>query len=97
MAGAEKLRYEKGDRVWARGTLREPLPGVVIGHHVDWNLYRVSTWSASLGRARGPWRSGASPPAGVGESAESSEHPAARRDVEVRGEKHHLPGLVRHP
>ena len=38
---AQQTRYEKGDRVWVLrgGAAREP--GVVIGHHVDWNLYRV--------------------------------------------------------
>ena len=38
---AQETRYEKGDRVWVLrgGATREP--GVVIGHHVDWNLYRV--------------------------------------------------------
>ena len=38
---AQLTRYEKGDRVWVLrgGATREP--GVVIGHHVDWNLYRV--------------------------------------------------------
>lgn len=38
---AQGMRYEKGDRVWVLrgGATREP--GVVIGHHVDWNLYRV--------------------------------------------------------
>jgi hypothetical protein len=38
---AQETRYEKGDRVWVlRGdATREP--GVVIGHYVDWNLYRV--------------------------------------------------------
>ena len=37
----EETRYEKGDRVWVlrAGAAREP--GVVIGHYVDWNLYRV--------------------------------------------------------
>ena len=37
----QETRYEKGDRVWVLrgGATREP--GVVIGHHVDWNLYRV--------------------------------------------------------
>jgi hypothetical protein len=37
----DEPRYEKGDRVWVLrgGAAREP--GVVIGHHVDWNLYRV--------------------------------------------------------
>ena len=41
LAGAEQLRYEKGNRVWVRGSRSVPLPGVVIAHHVDWNLYRV--------------------------------------------------------
>jgi hypothetical protein len=38
---AQQTRYEKGDRVWVLrgGTTRDP--GVVIGHYVDWNLYRV--------------------------------------------------------
>jgi hypothetical protein len=38
---AQVTRYEKGDRVWVLrgGASREP--GVVIGHYVDWNLYRV--------------------------------------------------------
>jgi hypothetical protein len=40
-AGAEERRYEKGDRVWVRVSRSVPVPGVVIGHYVDWNLYRV--------------------------------------------------------
>jgi hypothetical protein len=38
---AQETRYEKGDRVWVLrgGATRQP--GVVVGHHVDWNLYRV--------------------------------------------------------
>ena len=37
---AQETRYEKGDRVWVlRGAACEP--GVVVGHYVDWNLYRV--------------------------------------------------------
>jgi hypothetical protein len=38
---AQETRYEQGDRVWVLrgGATREP--GVVIGHYVDWNLYRV--------------------------------------------------------
>ena len=40
IAGTTERRYEKGDRVFVRA--RPPrLPGVVIGHYVDWNLYRV--------------------------------------------------------
>ncbi|HET6885451.1 MAG TPA: hypothetical protein VFH32_04445 [Rubrobacteraceae bacterium] len=39
VAGAP--RYEKGDRVWVRGSRSTPRPGVVIGHYVAWNLYRV--------------------------------------------------------
>ncbi len=34
-------RYEKGDRVWVRGGTESRLPGVVIGHHEPWDLYRV--------------------------------------------------------
>jgi hypothetical protein len=38
---AQGIRYEKGERVGVLrgGATREP--GVVIGHYVDWNLYRV--------------------------------------------------------
>jgi hypothetical protein len=38
---AQEIRYEKGDRVWVLrgGATREP--GVIIGHYVDWNLYRI--------------------------------------------------------
>lgn len=35
-------RYEKGDRVWVRGGTESRLPGVVIGHHKPWDLYRVA-------------------------------------------------------
>src|SRR5215210_2781532 len=54
------------------------------------------TWWTSPGRDRGPSRSGGSPRAGQTRSAESSEHPAAQRDVQVGGEEHHLARLVRH-
>jgi hypothetical protein len=40
-AGAGAPRYEKGDRVWVRASSSAPLPGLVIGHYVDWNLYRI--------------------------------------------------------
>ena len=38
---ADEPRYEKGDRVWVLrgGSFREP--GFVVGHYVDWDLYRV--------------------------------------------------------
>src|SRR5215210_2060090 len=38
---AHEPQYEQGDRVWVLrgGAAREP--GVVVGHYVDWNLYRV--------------------------------------------------------
>ena len=38
---AEEPGYVKGDRVWVlrAGATRDH--GVVIGHYVDWNLYRV--------------------------------------------------------
>jgi hypothetical protein len=37
----DEPRYAKGDRVWVLrgGGSREP--GVVIGHYVAWDLYRV--------------------------------------------------------
>ena len=38
---AQRTRYEKGDRVWVLRSSAAREPGVVIGHHVDWNLYRV--------------------------------------------------------
>jgi hypothetical protein len=41
VAGTATPRYEKGDRVWVRPRSGARLPGVVVGHHVDWNLYRV--------------------------------------------------------
>jgi hypothetical protein len=41
IAGTTEPRYEKGDRVFVRGSRSPRLPGVVIGHYVDWNLYRV--------------------------------------------------------
>ena len=41
VAATGAARYEKGDRVWVRPPSGARLPGVVVGHHVDWNLYRV--------------------------------------------------------
>jgi hypothetical protein len=41
IVGTDWPRYEKGDRVWIRGARDAHLPGVVIGHYVDWNMYRV--------------------------------------------------------
>ena len=41
VAGTGTPRYEKGDRVWVRPPSGSRPPGVVVGHHVDWNLYRV--------------------------------------------------------
>jgi hypothetical protein len=38
---ADEPRYEKGDRVWVLGGGALRKPGLVIGHHVDWNLYRI--------------------------------------------------------
>lgn len=34
-------RYEKGDRVWVLSGHGSRLPGLVIGHYVDWDLYRI--------------------------------------------------------
>jgi hypothetical protein len=50
-AGTEGLRYEKGDRGWVRGSRAARLPGVVIGHYVDWNLYRVVYMIGIAGRS----------------------------------------------
>ena len=33
--------YEKGDRVWVLSGHGLRLPGLVIGYHADWDLYRV--------------------------------------------------------
>jgi hypothetical protein len=41
ISGTEGPRYEKGDRVFVRGSRSPRLPGLVIGYYVDWNLYRV--------------------------------------------------------
>ena len=41
IAGTTEPRYETDDRVFVRGSRAPRLPGVVIGHFVDWNLYRV--------------------------------------------------------
>ena len=38
---AEEPRYEKGDRVWVLGGGAVRKPGIVIGHYVDWDLYRI--------------------------------------------------------
>jgi hypothetical protein len=37
----EEPRYEKGDRVWVLGGGGVRKPGLVIGHYVDWDLYRI--------------------------------------------------------
>ena len=53
--------------MWVMGSRSVPLPGVVIGHHVDWNLYRVVYMVGIAGqspRAVEEWRLS---PAGVGE------------------------------
>lgn len=34
--------YDKGDRVWVRSGTGVRLPGVVIGRHAPWDLYRVA-------------------------------------------------------
>jgi hypothetical protein len=41
IAGTTEPRYKTDDRVFVRGSRAPRLPGVVIGHFVDWNLYRV--------------------------------------------------------
>ena len=37
----DEPRYAKGDRVCVRRGHGPREPGVVVGHYVDWNLYRV--------------------------------------------------------
>jgi hypothetical protein len=39
--GADGPGYEKGDRVWVLRGHGSREPGVVIGHYVDWGLYRI--------------------------------------------------------
>jgi hypothetical protein len=41
IAGTPEPGYEKGDRVCVRDAHGALQPGVVIGHYMDWNLYRV--------------------------------------------------------
>jgi hypothetical protein len=41
LSQADKPQYEKGDRVWVLSGHGLRLPGVVIGYHSDWDLYRV--------------------------------------------------------
>ena len=43
-------RYESGDRVWVKGGSGGWLPGVVIGHHQTWDLYRVAYMVDVAGR-----------------------------------------------
>jgi hypothetical protein len=40
-AGTPEPRYEKGDRVWVQAPSGPRLPGIIVGHHLDWNLYRI--------------------------------------------------------
>ena len=39
--GEDRPRYEKGDRVWVLNSHGSRLPGMVIGHYIDWDLYRI--------------------------------------------------------
>jgi hypothetical protein len=41
LSQADEPQYEKGDRVWVLSGDGLRLPGVVIGYHADWDLYRV--------------------------------------------------------
>lgn len=60
--------YVKGDRVWVRSGTGVRLPGIVIGRHVPWDLYRVAYMVDVAGR--GPraveawrlWRRGSDEP-----------------------------------
>lgn len=39
--GVDRSRYETGDRVWVLSGRGSQLPGVVIDHYVDWDMYRI--------------------------------------------------------
>lgn len=41
LSQADEPQYEKGDRVWVLSGDRLRLPGMVIGYHANWGLYRV--------------------------------------------------------
>ena len=41
LSQADEPLYEKGDRVWVLSGDGLHLPGLVIGYHADWDLYRV--------------------------------------------------------
>ena len=53
---AREPRYVKGDRVWVlrAGGVREP--GVVIGHYIKWDSYRVVYTADQYPRAIEEWR-----------------------------------------
>jgi hypothetical protein len=48
--GVDQSRYEKGDRVWVLRGHGSRLPGVVIGHYIDWNLYRIVYMVGTVGQ-----------------------------------------------
>ena len=50
---ADEPRYVKGDRVWVLRGRGSREPGVVIGHYVDWDLYRVVYTVDLAGQAQG--------------------------------------------
>ena len=50
-AARTEPRYEKGDRVFVQAPRGPRLPGVVVGHYVDWNLYRVVYMVGIAGKA----------------------------------------------
>jgi hypothetical protein len=37
----DEPRYVKGDRIWVLRGRGAREPGIVVGHYVHWNLYRV--------------------------------------------------------
>ena len=41
LSQVEEPPLEKGDRVWVLSGHGLRLPGLVIGYHADWGLYRV--------------------------------------------------------
>ncbi len=50
LSQVDEPQYEKGDRVWVLSGHGLRLPGVVIGYHADWDLYRVVYTEGIAGR-----------------------------------------------
>jgi hypothetical protein len=50
LSQVEEPPFEKGDRVWVLSGHGLRLPGLVIGYHANWGLYRVVYMSDIAGR-----------------------------------------------